>query len=101
MPQPNRSPHADHVGRARRGDSRSGRSRFRSVAPTSLGDLVSAAIAGEPTRRFSILDMMSIATVLATGVVNTHRRVDDPRTERLIEVAARGDFGVFNADPRS
>ena len=29
------------------------------------------------------------------------RRVEDPRTERLIEVAARGDFAAFNADPRS
>jgi putative copper resistance protein D len=37
------------------------------------GDLASAAIANEATRRFSILGMISIATILATSVVNTYQ----------------------------
>jgi putative copper resistance protein D len=36
------------------------------------GDLGSAAIADEATRRFSILGMISVAIILATGVVNTY-----------------------------
>jgi copper resistance protein D len=36
------------------------------------GDPASAAIAGEATRRFSLLGMISVAAILATGVVNTY-----------------------------
>lgn len=36
------------------------------------GDAVSAAIAHQVTRRFSILGMVSVAAILATGLVNTY-----------------------------
>jgi putative copper resistance protein D len=36
------------------------------------GDPVSAAIAHQATRRFSILGMISVAVILATGVINTY-----------------------------
>jgi copper resistance protein D len=36
------------------------------------GDTVSAAIAYQATRRFSILGMISVAAILASGVVNTY-----------------------------
>jgi copper resistance protein D len=36
------------------------------------GDPVSVAIAHQATRRFSILGMVSVATILATGVINTY-----------------------------
>jgi putative copper resistance protein D len=36
------------------------------------GDPVSVSIAHQVTRRFSILGMVSVATILATGVINTY-----------------------------
>jgi putative copper resistance protein D len=36
------------------------------------GDQASAAIAADATRRFSLLGMISVAAILATGVVNTY-----------------------------
>jgi copper resistance protein D len=36
------------------------------------GDPLSVAIAHQATRRFSILGMISVATILATGVINTY-----------------------------
>ena len=38
----------------------------------AAGDAASAAIAYEATRRFSVLGMISVAVILATGVVNTY-----------------------------
>lgn len=42
------------------------------AAARRAGDATSAAIAGEATRRFSVLGMISVAAILATGVVNTY-----------------------------
>jgi copper resistance protein D len=39
---------------------------------SEAGDAASAAIAYQATRRFSILGMISVAAILATGVVNTY-----------------------------
>ena len=41
-------------------------------AARRAGDPVSAAIACEATRRFSILGMISVAVILASGVINTY-----------------------------
>jgi hypothetical protein len=45
--------------------------------------------------------LVARARTCPRGVKPAHRRVDDPRTERLSEVGPRCDFGVFNADSRS
>jgi copper resistance protein D len=41
------------------------------AAARRAGDPTSAAVAGDATRRFSVLGMISVAAILATGVVNT------------------------------
>jgi putative copper resistance protein D len=53
-----------------RGSAHSGRWPFGTAS--RAGDPVSVAIAHQATRRFSILGMVSVATILATGFINTY-----------------------------